>query len=103
VDDDETCICDKHGVQPITFVCKHIVGVPHGETVGFVSGEPEDEHDLRDAWCEECHAFLKAHGGEWREDSVEVPGGITVICAQCYRDREADARRVGRRLIHDVG
>jgi hypothetical protein len=103
MDDDDTCICDEHGLQPITFVCKHITEVPRGETVGFVSGLPEDAHDLRDAWCGGCQRFLQANGGEWSDGSVEVPGGITIICAECYRGREADARRHGRRSFHDFG
>ncbi|SRR5688500_5262428 len=100
--DDETCECDEHGIQPITFVCTHITGVPRGESVGFVSGAPEDENDLRDAWCDDCHAYLKAHGGEWIEGSAEVPGGINIICAECYRARKADAQRAGRRRIYRV-
>jgi hypothetical protein len=37
--------------------------------------------------------------GEWIEDAVEVPGGITIMCAECYPQREADARLAGRRTI----
>jgi hypothetical protein len=40
------------------------------------------------------------HGGEWRDGSVEVPGGITIICAECYRQRESDAERAGRRVVY---
>jgi hypothetical protein len=98
--DDDTCDCDEHGVQPITFVCNHITEVAHGETVGFVSGAPEDENDLRDAWCDECDAYLQSHGGEWVDGSVEVPGGIHILCSECYQLREADAKRAGRRTIH---
>jgi len=29
-----------------------------------------------------------------------VPGGISILCAECYREREADARTAGRRLIY---
>lgn len=102
VDDAETCDCDRHGVQLATFVCNHIVGARHGETVGFVSGEPDDECDLRDAWCEKCHAYLTANGGEWVDGSVEVPGGISILCAECYRAREADAQHAGRRVLYRV-
>lgn len=101
--EDDACTCDEHGVQPIAFVCKHIFEGRRGATNGFVSGLPEDADDLRNAGCEECHSFLQAHGGQCIDGSVEVPGGITIICAECYRVREADARRVGRRLIHNVG
>jgi len=43
--------------------------------------------------------YLQSNGGEWIEDTVEVPDGITIICAECYRQREADARLAGRRTI----
>jgi hypothetical protein len=100
MNDGETCVCDEHGVQPITFVCRHITGAARGQTVGFVSGPPEGANDLRDAWCDACHSFLEMHGGEWRDGSVEVPGGITIICAEFYRQRESDAERAGRRVIY---
>jgi hypothetical protein len=98
--DDETCDCAEHGVQPITFVCTHITAIPRGETIGFISYAPEDADDLRDAWCDECDAYLQSDGGDWVEDLVEVPGGINVICAGCYRERENDAERAGRRVTH---
>lgn len=96
---DENCDCAEHGLQPITFVCTHIVGSASPETPGFVSFASEDEHDLRDAWCEACDAYLQENGGEWVEGDVEVPGGIAIICAECYRHRETDARIAGRRAI----
>jgi hypothetical protein len=100
--DDETCDCAEHGIQPIAFVCTHIIGISGDETVGFNSYTPEGPDDLRDAWCDECDAYLQSRGGDWAEGSVEVPGGISVICAECYRERERDAERVGRRVIHRV-
>jgi hypothetical protein len=100
--DDETCECVEHGIQPITFVCTHISPAPSGETVGFVSYAPENADDLRDAWRDSCEAYLQSHGGEWVEGSVEVPGGISIICAECYRRRENEAARAGRRKIHRI-
>jgi hypothetical protein len=100
--DDETCDCADHGVQPIAFVCTHITDSPKGETVGFVSYAPAGANDLRDAWCDECDAYLQANGGDWVEGSVEVPGGIRVVCAECYRGLEKDAERVRRRVIYRV-
>jgi len=97
--DDEYCDCVVHGHQPITFVCTHIVGCVSPETPGFVSFPSEDENDLRDAWCEACDSYLQENGGEWTEGTVEAPGGITIICAECYRQRERDARLAGRRVI----
>ncbi|NLR73373.1 hypothetical protein HGI47_21110 [Novosphingobium sp. ERN07] len=97
--DDEHCDCEVHGRQPITFVCAHVVGRTSPDTAGFVSFPPEDEDDLRDAWCEACDAYLQSNGGEWIEDTLVVSDGITIICAECYRQREADARLAGRRRI----
>jgi hypothetical protein len=100
--DDETCDCSEHGMQPIAFVCIHITAAPRGETVGFVSHAPENTEDQRDAWCDSCDAYLQSHGGDWVEGSVEVPGGISILCSQCYRQREKDAERAGRRVIYRV-
>jgi hypothetical protein len=97
--DDDHCPCEVHGHQPITFVCTHIVARTSPDTAGFVSFPPEDRNDFRDAWCEACDAYLQNNGGEWIEDTVEVPGGITIICAEGYRQREADAYLAGRRTI----
>lgn len=96
------CECVEHGVQPIAFVCSHITSLHRGDSIGFVSGEPDGPDDLRDAWCDTCHAYLQIHGGEWVEGVVEVPGGVSIVCAECYRERERDAERVGRRLIYRV-
>src|SRR3569832_2331972 len=98
--DNETCDCHEHGVQPITFVCNHITVAPRGDTVGFVSFESDDHDDLRDAWCNACDAYLQVNGGKWVEGAVEVPGGSRILCAECYRMREAHARRTGRRVIY---
>ena len=100
--DDETCDCTEHGIQPIAFVCTHITGASRDETVGFISYAPDDRNDLRDAWCDECDAYLQGHGGDWAEGSVDVPDGVSIICAECYREREKDAERVGRRLIRRI-
>jgi hypothetical protein len=100
--DDETCDCVEHGVQPIAFVCTHITAIPRGETVGFVSFAPDNARDLRDAWCDDCDGHLQSHGGNWVEGSVEVPGGIRIVCAECYREREKDAERAGRRVIYRI-
>ena len=99
MDDSETCDCDQHGIQQAAFVCNHIIDASRA-TVGFVSGEPEDESDLRDAWCDSCHLYLTANGGEWTDGSVEVPGGIGILCAVCYKAREIDAQDAGRRMLY---
>jgi len=96
----ETCECLEHGTQPATLVCKHILAARCGEVDGFVSYEAQHNDDLRNAWCGACEAHVQASGGDLAEDSVEVPGGFHRLCSQCYRAREADARRAGRRFIH---
>ena len=97
--DENGCVCAVHGRQPVTFVCSHITTCVSPETVGFVTFAPEDENDLRDARCEACDAYLQANGGEWADGSVEVPSGISILCSECYREREGDARLACRRLI----
>ncbi len=96
---DDLCACSQHGEQPITFVCKHISGTSRPNTVGFVSYTSDGDDDLRDAWCGECDVYLEKHGGHWVEGSVEVPDGIDILCAECYRLREDDALRAGQRII----
>lgn len=86
----------------MAFVCKHITEAERGEAVGFVSFRPDNENDLRDAWCEACDAYLRAHGGNWVDGSVEVPNGIALICAECYRARERDAVSAHRRGYYEA-
>lgn len=69
-------------------------------SVGFVSYAPESADDLRDAWCNACDVYLQDKGGDWVDDEVEVPGGIGIVCAECYRARETDALQAGRRIIY---
>lgn len=100
--DEDVCICSQHGEQPITFVCKHITATVRPDTAGFVSYGSAGYDDLRDAWCEECDTYLEQHGGQWIDGSVEVPDGIGILCAECYRLRESDALRVGRRVVRQA-
>ncbi len=37
--------------------------------------------------------------GRVNRDTVGVPNGITIMCAECYPKREADARLAGRKTI----
>jgi len=97
--DEEICECAEHGEQPIAYVCKHIAEVLRPMTTGFVSYPPADDKDLRDAWCDECNTYLQSHGGKWVEGRVEVPDGIDILCAECYRLREIDALRADRRTV----
>lgn len=97
----ETCDCRVHGIQPAVLVCKHIHAIASGEIEGFVSFGAQHTDDLRTAWCEACEGHIQGHSrDDWTENSVQVPGGFHLLCAQCYRARESEARRAGRRFIH---
>lgn len=97
----ETCDCPLHGMQPAAFVCRHIQAAANGGADGFVSFGAQHTDDLRKAWCEACEGYIQAHShDDWTEESVDVPGGFHPLCSQCYRAREGEARRAGRRFIH---
>ena len=96
----ETCECDEHGERWMTFVCAHIAEASiNDKTVGFVCYPADGEDDLRDAWCDSCEEFLEAHGGEWVDGECEVPGGIKILCSECYRKARRLAAEAGRLRI----
>jgi hypothetical protein len=74
--------CDRHGPQPETFVCQHLVQtltdrVPRGF---FCSdGVPPS------AWCGVCDASLTAAGGAWTPQ-LERAAGVKLLCAVCYSE-----------------
>jgi hypothetical protein len=42
------------------------------------------DHDGNiNAWCDDCEAYLDAHGQEWN-DHTEAYAGITLICEGCF-------------------
>jgi hypothetical protein len=65
-------------------------------TVGFVCYPGDDDDGLTDAWCDACEAFLQANGGEWIEGDVEVPGGLEILCSDCYLEARTLAASQGR-------
>ena len=75
--------CQRHGPQPETFVCQHLVLSLHTRLpVGFFW--PRDATELRpDAWCAECEERVKLTGGEWIEAAGEELGA-SLLCAMCY-------------------
>jgi hypothetical protein len=75
--------CDRHGPQPATFVCCHIVqtlqdGMPRGFHPGDDPGNPRP-----DAWCTACEEKVAATGGEWTDES-ETFAQVTLLCGACY-------------------
>ncbi len=75
--------CSIHGLQPATFVCRHIIeGLRQNTTCGF--WQATDTTDPRpDAWCSACNEFLARHGGEWN-DTTEDYAGVSLLCGSCY-------------------
>jgi hypothetical protein len=95
-----TVECERHGPQPETFVCQHIVLSLHTRLpVGFFW--PRDAAESRpDAWCAECEERVKTTGGEWIGGAGEQLG-VSVLCAVCYDEaRELNLRgRPGSRAV----
>ena len=75
--------CQEHGVQPATFVCRHLVqALRDGVPVGFFCAEDPD-NPRPDAWCASCEKVVQSTGGEWNDES-EREAGVTMICGECY-------------------
>ena len=81
--DPRTVECERHGPQPETFVCQHIVLSLHTRLpVGFFW--PRDSAEARpNAWCAECEERVKLTGGEWIGLADEQLG-VSLLCAACY-------------------
>ncbi len=95
-----TVECERHGPQPETFVCQHIVLSLHTRLpVGFFW--PRDARESRpDAWCGECEARVKETGGEWISTAGEELG-VSVLCAACYDEaKELNLKdKIGPRAV----
>ena len=80
---DEMVECERHGPQPATFVCRHLIdGLRTGAAVGFhVADDPGNPRP--DAWRSECEARVLSTGGEWTDES-EAFAGVTLLCGECY-------------------
>jgi hypothetical protein len=91
--------CSRHGVQPETFVCQHIVqSLRTRVSVGFFW--PADASEPRpDAWCSECETRVAQTGGEWIGEAA-AGLGAAVLCASCYD--EAKALNFGSSEASDV-
>jgi hypothetical protein len=81
----------------MTFVCCHMDDAARaGTTAGFVRYPADEDDGLTDAWCEACETFLQANGGDWVEGMVQVPGGLAILCSDCYLDAKELAESGGR-------
>jgi len=75
--------CEKHGAQPETFVCDHVVqSLRDGQPRGFFWAVDSDD-EYPDAWCGQCNDRLAASGGEWT-DALEATAKVRLLCARCY-------------------
>jgi len=95
-----TVECERHGPQPETFVCQHIVLSLHTRLpVGFFW--PRDTQESRpNAWCAECEARVKAMDGEWTGTAGQELG-VSLLCAVCYDEaRELNLEgKIGPRAV----
>lgn len=75
--------CARHGRQPETFVCQHLVVTLHTRlSIGF--HWPRATRDSRpNAWCSDCETRVKATNGEWIGDAAKHLGA-SLLCAACY-------------------
>jgi len=82
--------CKRHGPQPETFVCQHIVQSLHDRRpVGFFWSS-ETPSARPDAWCSACNQRVAATGGEWTpEAEAEAEAGVTVLCGACYDEAKS--------------
>lgn len=77
VDDDDMVHCDRHGPQPLAFVCQHLI---HGSGLRFFhTGGPQPS-----AWCGDCDDLMM-QTGHWTEDT-EAVAGITIVCHRCLNN-----------------
>jgi hypothetical protein len=80
--------CERHGPQPETFVCQHIVQTLRDRRpVGFY-WSTESQSARPDAWCSACNERVDAAGGEWTPEA-EAAAGVSVLCATCYDEAKA--------------
>ena len=99
MDDEPTVDCSVHGTQPLSFVCIHIAsGLLDETTPGFVI-EPEDDHPLPLAWCEECDRWFEKIGRDWSSQEWPAHTGFKLLCARCYG--EAKGRAISSNRFHN--
>ena len=86
--DEKLVNCCRHGMQPETFVCNHIVEtLTDNQPRGFWWANDPD-NDRPDAWCTECNTRLRDNGGEWNEE-IETFAHVRLLCGCCYDSAKA--------------
>jgi hypothetical protein len=76
--------CDRHGRQPATMVCQHVVaGLVERRRVGFFWTTNDSANSRPDAYCTECELRVRKTGGEWVAEALEHLQPKT-LCASCY-------------------
>lgn len=76
--------CQRHGRQPVTFVCRHLAdSVKSGKVVGFHASTEKPNNPRPDAWCDDCERVRLNFGGNWRAESEDY-AQVTLLCGSCY-------------------
>lgn len=82
-----TVECERHGPQPETFVCQHIVQTLRDRKPrGFFWADTPDPRP--DAWCTECNDRVQRAGGQWTPEA-ERAAKIKLLCGSCYDEAKA--------------
>ena len=85
---EKTTTCARHGQQPETFVCQHLVeSLRTGERVGMCWPRDSDQ-ERPDAWCLACEQRRDEGGGGWTDETLESLK-VTLLCGACYDQTKA--------------
>jgi hypothetical protein len=80
----KTVQCNVHGSQQRTLVCQHIAeGLLRHDRVGFCWTADDPDNARPDAWCSACEERVKATGGEWVDQALELLQP-KILCGACY-------------------
>ena len=80
--------CAKHGEQPETFVCQHIVETLSDKQARGFHWSSADDSPYPDAWCWGCNERVLAAGGEWTDEVLDYTR-VRLLCAACYQVAKA--------------
>ena len=79
--------CSVHGLQPVAYVCRHILESLHDRRSRGFWCESGELVPRPDAWCTECNEHLRASGGVWT-DEAKASVDIALLCGRCYDDAQ---------------
>jgi len=96
--DEETVICETHGVSDYGLLCCHLVNVNAGSGPAieyFMANEldNEDTTDKECIWCKECDNLLLLEGS-WSEKATEY-ASPEVVCVSCIESFKKNNIRGG--------